>query len=395
MMLFLGAGASKRFGITTMDEMSREFENNVDRLLNDAVEEQSTEKQLYQEIRNTLGTNDLEDILTVLNDLSEEVRNPSVKFLKSSLIKWMPLIPLKNMQGRVIAREKFIPSIFVEVGVAKKLQLKIIQFIKENCVLKEEEEKLRDIIRVYDQLFEILKCNSSSIFDIFTTNYDLIIEKYYDLHTQEYNLFSKKYDYVENLRRISYTDGFFSIAFTASGGSIDIADGYYAWNPKRYAEIIRYANNKDIPTIKLFKLHGSIDQYIEGDKIVKRDILYPIPTASGEERLESMIYPMREKEVYKDPFFELFTRLKTNLLSEKICIVIGYSFGDEHIRNIFFDAVKRNPKVKILLGNKKPDEVMKNLEPIKDNIIPIEGEFGKESFFERLKEELEKCKNNS
>ena len=394
-MLFLGAGASKRFGIKTMDEMSREFENNVDRLLNDAVEEQSTEKQLYQEIRNTLGTNDLEDILTVLNDLSEEVRNPSVKFLKSSLIKWMPLIPLKNMQGRVIAREKFIPSIFVEVGVAKKLQLKIIRFIKENCVLKEEEEKLRDIIRVYDQLFEILKCNSSSIFDIFTTNYDLIIEKYYDLLTQECNLFSKKYDYVENLRRISYTDGFFSIAFTASGGSIDIADGYYAWNPKRYAEIIRYANNKDIPTIKLFKLHGSIDQYIEGDKIVKRDILYPIPTASGEERLESMIYPMREKEVYKDPFFELFTRLKTNLLSEKICIVIGYSFGDEHIRNIFFDAVKRNPKVKILLGNKKPDEVMKNLEPIKDNIIPIEGKFGKESFFERLKEELEKCKNNS
>ena len=384
MMLFLGAGASKCFGIKTMEEMSREFENNVDRLLNDAVEEQSIEKQLYQAIRNTLGTNDLEDILTVLNDLSEEVRNPSVKFLKSSLIK-----SIMNMQ---VAHEKFIPSIFVEVGLAKNLKLKIIRFIKKKCLLKEEKEKIRDIIRVYDRLFEILKYNSSSIFDIFTTNYDLIIEKYYDLLTQEY-YFNKKYDYVENLRRISYTDGFFSLAFTASG-SRGFGDDY-VWDPKRYAEIIRYANNKDIPTIKLFKLHGSIDQYIEGDKIVKRDILYPMPTASGEERLESMIYPMREKEVYKDPFFELFTRLKTNLLSEKICIVIGYSFGDEHIRNIFFDAVKRNPKVKILLGNKKPDEVMKNLEPIKDNIIPIEGEFGKESFFERLKEELEKCKNNS
>ncbi|MCD6455459.1 MAG: hypothetical protein J7K81_01520 [Methanophagales archaeon] len=57
---------------------------------------------------------------------------------------------------------------------------------------------------------------------------------------------------------------------------------------------------------------------------------------------------MREKEVYKDPLFELFTSLKTNLLSEEICVVIGYSFGDEHIRNIFFDAAKRNLEIKYL-----------------------------------------------
>jgi len=35
------------------------------------------------------------------------------------------------------------------------------------------------------------------------------------------------------------------------------------------------------------------------------------------------------------------------------------------------------------------------MKPIKDNIIPIEGEFGKETFFERLEEELEKCKSNN
>ena len=116
---------------------------------------------------------------------------------------------------------------------------------------------------------------------------------------------------------------------------------------------------------------------------------------NGKELLESMIYPMREKEVYKDLFFELFTRLKTSLLSEEICIIIGYSFGDEHIRNIFLDAVKRNQKIKILFGDKNPDQVMKDLEPIKDNIIPIEGEFGKDTFFERLKEELQKYKSNN
>jgi len=396
MMLFLGAGASKRFGIKTMEGMSEEFENKADEILKDG------EREVHLDIKNILGSNNLEDILTVLNDLTKESPNPSVRYLKTNLeettVGLELLGPLKGMKEVPVELLKRLSSDFSpalkDSKLSQELQSKIIHFIKENCVLEEKVEKLEDIIRVYDQLFEILKFNLGPIFDIFTTNYDIIIEKYYDLLTWEY-YFEKKYDYGENLRRISYADGFFSIAFTASGGSIDIADGYYAWNPKRYDEIIKYANNKDIPTIRLFKLHGSIDQYIEGDKIVKRDILYSTPTTNGEERLESMIYPMREKEVYKDPFFELFARLKTSLLSEKICIVIGYSFGDEHIRNIFFDAVKRNQKIKILFGNRNPDEVIKNLEPIKDNIIPIEGEFGKETFFEKLKEELEKYKNNS
>ncbi|KAF5427094.1 SIR2-like domain-containing protein, partial [Candidatus Methanophagaceae archaeon] len=340
----------------------------------------------YINVRETLNSNNLEGILTILENLTDS-QNPIARYI-------VPLLLSKDETTINEGENREVTDI-VELAVSsvlsKRLKSKIIEFVKKNCALKEEEEILQDIIRVYNLLFEILKHNST-FFDIFTTNYDLIIEKYYDLLTGEY-YFNKKYDYVENLRRISYTDGFFSIAFTASGSRGFYDD--YVWNPKGYDEIIKYANNKDIRTIKLFKLHGSIDQYIEGDKIVKRDILYSTPTTSGEERLESMIYPMREKEVYKDPFFELFTRLKTSLLSEKICIVIGYSFGDEHIRNIFFDAVKRNPEIKILLGDKNPNEVMKKLEPIKDNLIPIEGEFGKETFFARLEEELEKCKSNN
>ncbi len=386
MMLFLGAGASKPLGIPTMEEMSEKFEDGVKY----GELDNNGDEKLYTNIRETLNSNNFEGILTILENLTDS-RNPIARYI-------VPLL-LTNDENSINEGENREVTDIVELAVSsvlsKRLKSKIIEFVKKNCALKEEEEILQDIIRVYDRLFEILKYNPSSIFNIFTTNYDLIIEKYYDLLTYEYNLFSKKYNYVEKLRRISYTDGFFSIAFTASGEIINIADGYYAWNPKGYDEIIKYANNKDIRTIKLFKLHGSIDQYIEGDKIVKRDILYSTPTTSGEERLESMIYPMREKEVYKDPFFELFTRLKTSLLSEKICIVIGYSFGDEHIRNIFFDAVKRNPEIKILLGDKKPNELMKKLKPIKGNLIPIEGEFGKETFFERLEEELEKCKSNN
>jgi hypothetical protein len=124
--------------------------------------------------------------------------------------------------------------------------------------------------------------------------------------------------------------------------------------------------------------------------------LFPTETIEGIELKDSIIYPMREKEVYKDPFFESLTHLKTSLLSEKICITIGYSFGDKHIRNFFFDAVKKNlEEIKILLGKKEPDEVIKNWDPIRKNIIPIEGEFGKDTVFERLKGELERYKSTN
>lgn len=135
--------------------------------------------------------------------------------------------------------------------------------------------------------------------------------------------------------------------------------------------------------IKLFKLHGSIDQYIENGRIIKcwRE---PRGTENG------MIYPMRAKKVYKDPFFELFTRLKDCLINKEteICIVIGYSFGDEHIRNIFFDAVKRNPEIRIFMISPNAKKIRDDLEPIKDNIEPIEGKFGEEEVFEEQKQKL-------
>ena len=64
----------------------------------------------------------------------------------------------------------------------------------------------------------------------------------------------------------------------------------------------KYAYSGDIPALRLFKLHGSIDQYYQNGGIVKKDTLFPTKTVDGIELKDSMIYPMREKEVYKDPF---------------------------------------------------------------------------------------------
>ena len=246
---------------------------------------------------------------------------------------------IREMLSNITVEDKYLSSNY---NLSWELKSKILAFIKENCVLKEESRK--DAVKAYNRFFEILRY---PIFhEIFTTNYDLVIDKYIESTKQP------------------YYDGF------NSG----------IWDPKGYEQNIEF---------KIFKLHGAIDQYVtEKGRIVKVGVLDARRTVDGEKLKEAIIYPMREKEVYKDPFFELFTCLKTSLLSEKICVVIGYSFRDEHIRNIFFDAVKRNPEIRIFMIHPQAKKIRNDLEHIKDTIDPIEGEFGEESVFEELEEKL-------
>ena len=340
MMLFLGAGASKPFGIKTMEEMSEEFENIVDSF-------SENEEKLYKNICKTLGTNNLEHMLTVLNDLINDT--PSIRYcgfyINKAHLKF--LVDLLTGGDGEYHREICEYLSLREKENPEALKSKIIEFIRNECNIDEKIKRnapiKAEIENKYASLFEILE-NCSSPFNIFTTNYDGIIENYFENEDKFY-------------------DG-----FTCTDPRI------CDWQPEGYDKNYKF---------KLFKLHGSVDQYIENGRISKcwREL-------RGVEN--AMIYPMREKEVYKDPFFELFTRLKSSLADKetKVCIVIGYSFSDEHIRNIFFDAVKRNAKIGIILVSPNAKKIRDDLEYIKDEIVPIEGEFGEESVFEELEEKL-------
>jgi hypothetical protein len=380
MILLLGAGASKRFEIPPMrgeDGLSRRFEKVVE---ND-LELTGEGKDLYSTINITLNSNNLEDILTVLNDLEalkalgtknkfdrerHAIENPSMYYIgklinnceeeikrQKEVIK---KIPRKGPKGRRVIPQMRILTLEEKISLldselSKNLKLKIIKFIKKECDIDEkiklDEYIKEDIKNKYDRLFKILE-NKFHSFNIFTTNYDSVIETYF--------------------RGIDRFNDFFD-GFTCKDPRI------CDWQPEGYNEDYKF---------KLFKLHGSVDQYYQDDYgIIKTPGL--ILKAEN-----AMIYPMREKEVYKEPFFELFTRFKNCLVDKKrkTCIVIGYSFRDKHIRNIFFDAVKRNPEIRIILIDPTAKKIGDDLEPIKDNIDPIEGEFGEEKVFEELKQKL-------
>lgn len=421
MVLFLGAGASKRFGVNTLPEIEEKFGKTLEKV--EPTEELFNGRLLYQMIKLYIEQPpNIEDILTILNDLSKLPSQPTARYLYMLLTRQFFNLYEKevnsyekliddllrnddvfrnqlrispkflnnygkqeinlreetfkiedmdkphglenaNAKGLLEARKKELLELKKEAlnkkwistnyNLAKKLKSKIIEFIKEECSLQKKIEYdfsiKADIESNYDRLLEILE-NCASSFNIFTTNYDTIIETYIETKGK-FNEFYDGFAYSDSQRKKG------------------------SWTPEGY--------DKNNYKIKLLKLHGSIDQYIDGENIIK--------TPPELRRLENaMIYPMREKEVYKDPFFELFTRLKACLCSEKICVVIGYSFSrDEHIKSIFFDAVKSNPGIrKIIVIDKDPDKVKKNLDRIGRKIETIKGEFGEESVFEKLEQKL-------
>lgn len=99
--------------------------------------------------------------------------------------------------------------------------------------------------------------------------------------------------------------------------------------------------------VRLWKLHGSLN-WIFDSKDGKQRILR---TALPGDADPSAIFPSEEK--YDDsrrvPFVVLMDRFRRALSeSETILLVSGYSFSDEHLNEIVFNAVKRHPRSEVV-----------------------------------------------
>jgi len=349
MIIFLGAGASKPFGIPTMVEFVEEFEKELVNWDSEYHGEES-EINLYNYIKKFLGDEgDLEAVLSILNLLSEKV---DLKRLGLRGIYYADYFIRRNhILLEYDLQERNIDPILN----AKTLTIKIKKFIKEKCKPKNND----DVFDVYNKFFEIIMPVGNT-FDIFTTNYDLCVE-----------IFCKQKGEMIN-RGIKPDES-------------------------RGLSVLRGNPDKNKSMYPLSKLHGSIDWYKIGGDICERE---STDHETGDHTKydqviegEMMIYPVQEKYIYRDPFFDMFHYLKEKLFNnggaKTRCIVVGYSFRDDAITNIFIDAVKRNPNLKIILLDPEANEIIeKNLKQIRDNIVPIEENFGGDKALNELLKKL-------
>jgi hypothetical protein len=157
--------------------------------------------------------------------------------------------------------------------------------------------------------------------EIFTTNFDLIVE-----------MALEKYE-------IPYFDGFVGTIEPYFVPECVEADG------------TRQTDSEYPPRswIRLWKLHGSIGWRVKRDSsrnefIVRNSSSAPIPGT------ELVIYPSREKYVAsrKLPFLSCMDRLRKSITTgECLLQVVGYSFGDQHLNEILRQGLRTNTRLTI------------------------------------------------
>jgi hypothetical protein len=146
--------------------------------------------------------------------------------------------------------------------------------------------------------------------ELFTVNYDLLLETA-----------------IEG-RRVSYFDGFVG-----------------AIRARFQTELVEAITGKSedcVPAffVRLWKLHGSVNWVWEDRSIVRLGT----PVSKG---VAAAIYPSDAKydESRRVPFVVLQDRFRRALQEpESLVIVTGYSFGDDHLNEMIFDAAARRER---------------------------------------------------
>ena len=154
--------------------------------------------------------------------------------------------------------------------------------------------------------------------EVFTVNYDLLVETAF-----------------EDIRLL-YFDGF--VGSLKGRFHTDLVEG----TPEdRDHWLLR-------SFVRLWKLHGSVNW--AWDTAIESEIVRlgsPVSSASA-----AAIYPSDAKydESRRVPFMVLQDRLRRALAQpETLTLVAGYSFGDEHLNEVLFDAAARHPRSEIIV----------------------------------------------
>ncbi|MFA5786489.1 MAG: SIR2 family protein [Actinomycetota bacterium] len=158
--------------------------------------------------------------------------------------------------------------------------------------------------------------------EIFTTNYDLLIE-----HALE-------------AVRAPFFDGFVgSVApfFCPESVGADSLPGDEPMRPPR-------------SWTRLWKLHGSVNWKTTRDTLTGNSRISRQPGTGSDSGGELMIFPSRDKysESRRLPFLTCQDRLRRLIASgETLLMVAGYSFSDEHINEILLQGLQSNSRLAV------------------------------------------------
>lgn len=223
--------------------------------------------------------------------------------------------------------------------------------------VKEEDKATDDLIKIIEEtIFEEINIDFSKtscleVVNTYKTFYQKVTYRNKDLSrvnifTTNNDLFNERV--LDNLN-INYNNGF--------GGGLE-----RFFNPARFG----YTFSKKIETsiekyealdnmIYLYKLHGSIN-WIEKKgnslfNIQEIDIRHKDSKPSE----SVLIYPnpLKQSKSLSSPYTDIIREFqKKLLLQNSVLFIIGYSFSDDHLNNIIYQALSSNSSISIVIfGN--------------------------------------------
>lgn len=191
-----------------------------------------------------------------------------------------------------------------------------------------------DVLKTYQNFYNKLALRNKDLsrLNIFTTNNDLFNETALDS------------------LNIHYINGF-------SGG----INKYY--NPA----LFNYTFSKRMDTsiekfepvenmVYLYKIHGSVN-WIEDNSNSNtffkiKEVTFPEKINKSERNILIYPTPTKQNKSLGSPYIELFREFQKKLLEpHSVLFVIGYSFSDEHVNNIIYQALATNSTMNLVIIN--------------------------------------------
>jgi hypothetical protein len=306
-LLFFGAGASKPFGIPTMEEF-------VDKLSFNKEDE-----DLLRDVKQALEKfgirSDLESIFTALNEYKSA--------FDSSMLS--PALAIR-------LREALYDKVSIDYGKEKtesieQLRQRVQEQIVQVCKISGRGDQILGTFESFlssalahpanpDQYTNIL---ANGQVNFFTTNYDLILQTYINLAKTKHPQLG---------------------GWVVQDGTTQ-ADRNH-WDPYNY--------DNSIQGTMLVPLHGSVELHsTKFGSVVKgqgngREFY-------GEELTgDLLIYPVRGKYIYQDPFARMFSLFRQDLETTVYAVFVGFSFNDEAIRDTLISTIQRRRKLHATRG---------------------------------------------
>ena len=310
--LFLGAGASVPFGMPTTEQFKKELSGIPE------IQDQAIMKKLLS----APGFEDIEHVLRAIEDI-EDIKEHGKMFLEHLLFTFEP-----KPEG--ISFDELLNGL-------RSCRHTIIEHVYKLYLF--DNTRREQVKTHYDPIFKIL---DGKKIHVFTTNYDQVVE-----------------EYVQKNDRLTPNDGF----------DYDKSTTKHVFNPNYFD-----TNSNDGKTqVNIYKLHGSLNWKKMNGKIIRRE---------REERNQNeseniLIYPTLNPKngLDKEPHKTISSKFKAHIENADVFIVIGYSFRDDYINDIFKEFVELGKRLIII--SPTVDSDLKDIDFISDDnsvSVPITDE---------------------